>query len=525
MEVNLAKTLLIAFALSGYSHKVLANADVQLTNAESTASRTNNIIVVKERRLDGDWHAAWWELGSYMLLGIGMYSLEEETMQLDWDYEIEDGFLNHTWDRFTTKDAWKLDNNDFTMNWGHTYAGSFYHQAFRKNDLSFYQSLTGPIVGSLVWEGVIEYKEVVSINDHVTTMFGGAFLGEVFFQTSEMLKRKQSRSAHILASILNPSLSLENWYYDKGYNAPYRNFAQSFGFAKASEERFDLYSDLLYSNGTQYSDARTIALLGLNTRTDNLPLSYQQHQQVWFSDPVIATLNFELGFSSEGSDVYTTHAKLVYAGYANFVNNQQNHHRLIAGLWGGLNLVSFGKGDNEDFYGAINLAGFTVESSYKTLTYQLRTQFDFAFDFAMVRPFTKNAALADKQSGWWFTKPVLWQENYYYALGHSMELTSQLDIGSWQLSARLRHHYWDSIDHKEYERIGVAENRFDMDLKDTRFDANLSLGYQFTNIISAHLYLQYKERKGKAFGIDNSGFRKIERDNERLLGLRLSMSL
>jgi len=229
-QVFLVTSLLFIAVIEAKAADASQNGVSEETLLGNHVELNEGIFLLQESQLEGDWASSFYELGGYMLIGAGLYSQEEEAMKVDWDFEVEDGFIDHVWDRFTSKDAWKFDNNDFTLNWGHVYAGMFYHQAFRNNDLSFYQSLTGPIVGSLLWEGVVEYKEVVSINDHVTTIFGGAYFGEALFQTSEMLKRKQGSFANVLAAVFNPSQTYGHWYNDRPFSSRYRNFSKEFGF-------------------------------------------------------------------------------------------------------------------------------------------------------------------------------------------------------------------------------------------------------------------------------------------------------
>lgn len=80
-------------------------------------------------------------------------------------------------DNLTAKWWWDID--DFATNQiGHPYQGSLYFNAGRSNGLSFSESFLIAAFGSLTWEEFGETDDP-SINDIITTPYGGAIFGEV----------------------------------------------------------------------------------------------------------------------------------------------------------------------------------------------------------------------------------------------------------------------------------------------------------------------------------------------------------
>lgn len=85
-------------------------------------------------------------------------------------------------DNFKTGFVWDSDlfGTNFIL---HPYHGSLYFNAARANGFNFYQSIPFSFTGSLTWEYLFE-NEPPSINDLISTTFGGAAIGEVTHRLS-----------------------------------------------------------------------------------------------------------------------------------------------------------------------------------------------------------------------------------------------------------------------------------------------------------------------------------------------------
>jgi len=105
--------------------------------------------------------------------------------------------------------GWTVDRDKFDINQvGHPYQGSIYFNIARSNGLNFWESLGYTTVGSAVWEVAGETTKP-SINDQITTTFGGSFLGEALFRTAQTFfasaERTDSTLADIAGSVVSPS--------------------------------------------------------------------------------------------------------------------------------------------------------------------------------------------------------------------------------------------------------------------------------------------------------------------------------
>jgi hypothetical protein len=83
--------------------------------------------------------------------------------------------------------AWVFDTDPFSTNQlMHPYAGSVYYGFARSAGLSYWESLAYTFAGSLLWEYAGETGPP-SINDQITTSFGGSFLGEALFRMANLV--------------------------------------------------------------------------------------------------------------------------------------------------------------------------------------------------------------------------------------------------------------------------------------------------------------------------------------------------
>ena len=80
-----------------------------------------------------------------------------------------------------------IDRDPFSINQlGHPYQGNIYFGFARSAGLDFWRSLVYSLGGSLLWETAGETTPA-SLNDHINTAIGGAFIGEAAFRMASLL--------------------------------------------------------------------------------------------------------------------------------------------------------------------------------------------------------------------------------------------------------------------------------------------------------------------------------------------------
>jgi hypothetical protein len=99
----------------------------------------------------------------------------------DWD-SIERNFTG----------SWVYDSDTFDINqFGHPYQGSMYHGFARSAGQGYWTSAGYTILGSALWE-IAGETTPPSINDQITTGFGGSLLGEPLFRMASLLLETSS---------------------------------------------------------------------------------------------------------------------------------------------------------------------------------------------------------------------------------------------------------------------------------------------------------------------------------------------
>ncbi|HVW15997.1 MAG TPA: DUF3943 domain-containing protein [Mucilaginibacter sp.] len=124
--------------------------------------------------------------------------------------------------------SWAWDNDQFQTNEiGHPFHGSIFYNAFRSNGYSFWQSAPAAFAGSYLWETFGE-TQAPSINDFITTGFGGVMLGEVSHRMANKLTNNRThgfkrQAGEVFALLINPSNGLTRLLDGKFGKPPQRS--------------------------------------------------------------------------------------------------------------------------------------------------------------------------------------------------------------------------------------------------------------------------------------------------------------
>ncbi len=160
-----------------------------------------------EARIKKKWGRAILQTGAFLSYSTIRYWLRYKDFVEDWQYEL-------TWKdqarRFFTTEALRFDSNCFSINWTHGLAGALYYQMARANRLTWLESTLMTTAGSLFYEYVGEWREVISINDMIFTGLGGFPLGEAWYQMGAYFHSRKSLFPRVLG-FLNPFVELNRW--------------------------------------------------------------------------------------------------------------------------------------------------------------------------------------------------------------------------------------------------------------------------------------------------------------------------
>ncbi|MDP9131761.1 MAG: DUF3943 domain-containing protein [Nitrospirota bacterium] len=125
-----------------------------------------------------------------------------------------------------TDSKWVIDDDQFSVNQVlHPYGGSVYQGLARSAGLNFWESLAYTGAGSLLWELGGE-KTAPSINDQITTTFGGAFLGEPLFRMASLLLESDDEGKpgfwrELAAGVISPPTAFNRLVFGNRFDGIY----------------------------------------------------------------------------------------------------------------------------------------------------------------------------------------------------------------------------------------------------------------------------------------------------------------
>jgi hypothetical protein len=132
---------------------------------------------------------------------------------------------NTIWNNLTDS-KWVVDNDQFSVNqFLHPYGGTVYFGLARSAGLNFWESFLATGAGSFIWE-IGGERTRPSINDQVTTTFGGTFLGEPLFRMANLLLESDEDEEpgfwHELgAGIISPPTAFNRLVFGNRFDAIY----------------------------------------------------------------------------------------------------------------------------------------------------------------------------------------------------------------------------------------------------------------------------------------------------------------
>lgn len=149
---------------------------------------------------------AWIELGVFLTYSTTSYWTRADFPE-DWQFRLK---VHDQFERVFLLKGWRFDSNNFKLNWTHALAGGVYYQFARSNNLTWLESWLMTVAASTYWEALVEWKEVISLNDQIMTGLGGFSTGEPWYQIGHYLAHRPGLLAQAL-SFLNPAVKFNHW--------------------------------------------------------------------------------------------------------------------------------------------------------------------------------------------------------------------------------------------------------------------------------------------------------------------------
>lgn len=405
----------------------------------------------------------------------------------DWRYEL-------TWEdqkkRFLGFEAWRFDSNCFNLNWTHALAGTLYYTFARTNNLSVLESFLFTTAGSLYWEYIVEWRNVISINDNLFSAFGGVPTGEVWLVLGRYFSARSGWLNRIL-SFLNPILKFNDWL-DR--NEPGRHLQD----ADPMEHDFSLsLGPQRRRSGIQ---GERNGLAGrLRTRILSIP-EYGRPGQIQrgVHHTAVSELHLDVFWGDGGLEESQLFCKAALLGhYIKRIRADHTGYEVFLGLGTAFSYfrkkgtafydsceVKVKRGydlrldeprDFQDKFAIAHIAGPALMYDARFPHLRLRLTLDATIDFSLVNAFALNRHSEDHPiSG---TKTTVLHYGYYYALGASLMSGLSAELGGFRLEGSARFHYFDSIEGRDRFQAELTD---DTPIGDSRLSFRASLSYGFS---------------------------------------------
>jgi hypothetical protein len=406
-----------------------------------------------------------------LLAGTVWYWRHLDFNSADWDLR---------WDvpswrkKLFSTDAMRFDTNDFVTNGrDHSRVGWLYYLVGRANGLEMKAAFAFDLGATIVWEYVVEFRELISINDLIINTQAGPAIGEPLLQVGTFFRRgRPTLINRVLAFVFSPFEWLNGWLDNRPW--PGDDETDALGMTVERGHRFRLYLGGRSVN-FQPGVARNDVSLGMD-----LEVMMQKHYgrpgrwAGWLRSGALSRVAMGFTFPDEISEigsVFRTQTTVV-GHYRQDITAHDESGATGTGRRGYSLMVGNGaRFDYEtrrlaaenDRLAVASLFGpqldWTVYAGDILFRWEVAAYGDFALvDSHALGPETQ----ADP------TPPltgVLRAQGYYYAYGATGITRARLDLGPWTLEAEVRAHHFVSID-----GASRAESPLDAAFKDLTDD-------------------------------------------------------
>src|SRR5215831_10195940 len=342
--------------------------------------------------------------------------------------DIDYNWSLKTWrKRLITFQAVRFDDNAFAINTVlHPSSGLVLYLIARGNRLGPVTSFLLTTAASTLWEFLVEYREVASINDLIITPVAGATVGEPLIRASALLRAGGASAGPInmvVAAILDPIGALNRAFepHPSDAEAPAEIPTDRFGIPVDYRHRLTLGAGLAYADfqGRTRSEGQIVADLFVDSdpqlgsrgrRTALAGPGALTYLTFWLAlgdaevsgarlASKVAVLGRHLQAASGPDDVSITRESDVFLGLG---TGFEYYFRTLPAL-------------PDDFLGVARLLGPLFDWGLRQGKLRLHVEAAAFYDFALAHAL----ALADYTvvTGTDGLPRVLWQHGYYYAQG------------------------------------------------------------------------------------------------------------
>ncbi len=422
------RALLLRAALPGSTSVQIK--DGQLIDRQTQTSLTPNEAFDAIAREDNDKAnllRAGVELGVALGLATANY-VRDHSNKRDWEFSREDWLDS----KVVKRHGIRFDDNSPGVNYGHAWAGTGYYLVCRSNGMNQLEAFLCTATASSIWEFVVEYREVVSINDQAVTIVGGSIIGETLHLIARAFAEKGDTLLHKTLSALFDGPSAFNNWLDKKY-----------GRSMGNRQRYPLWSEIQFEFGQWRLSSQDESRLGarFDGKVINLPQVNQPGAiRKIIYDTVYAHFNYESTFGKK--DEYQAFQMVAQAAFAAYHAKQLAKdekgeligYSLFVGPAG--RVEAFEKGVKSaarpnDFMVNVSAIGTTLHMTGFARGLKVTASFSVFGDFALMRSIALENFEAENEQA--KLTSVLKNHGYYYGFGHTKTGEVVVEYDRWAI--------------------------------------------------------------------------------------------
>ncbi len=371
--------------------------------------------------------------------GIAWYNTDSHFNAKDWDYNWNWSNWNK---RLITYEAVRLDDNAFGINAIiHPLAGTGIYLIARGNRLGPLTSFLFATAESAIWEWVVEYREVVSINDMIFTPIAAIGIGEPMVRVSSLLRAGYPGPIkEVLATILNPIDAVNGWF--EGRHSTPLGPTDANGLPLLYRHRLEAGAGVGYTDFGA-AGSRNELEVGGDAFVDATPTLGEPGRRAGWVGP--GALNW-LAASLTGSDWQIVGARIFSeVALAGWLIRQTHEvaydqpissHSLFLGIGTGFEYASrWRPASGQDQLGIVRLPGALADWGLRRGKLDIHLVGDLFYDFAMAHALALAGYVSANGPG--AISSVLAGHGYYYAQGVSTSLRLVLEYDRLEAGASL----------------------------------------------------------------------------------------
>lgn len=431
------------------------------------------------------------EIGVQLSAAMAIYYKNLVFNQVDFDYTLKSGLKG----KFITGDAILFDDNDKMSNYGHVYAGVMYYQTARSNGFNSLESALITFASSAAWE-VMEYHEVLSINDQIMTPIGGYVIGEATYQIACALVQKDSYAAKALGYTINPNLGI-NHAMDKAFKGD--KYAAQPDCKRARWNDISVYVGLDKGQKAYEPSSNNDYIVGMQATVANIDGYNKEGSEAKMVYDTAMTKMLVEANGNQGLLDLKVVAQITAAAYykkdlKKDERGQLRGYDVILGVGSASTYYDRGTEElsaKEDFYGTINILGATAHTNIHYNGFNIKADIGFYGDFAMVKAYSLEPYKESRGGNMNDQSSIMKRKGYYWGAGTSAIAAISISKGRVTVGYEGQMSSAKSIN---------SRNRVDATSGDVYRDSlssnKISISYSLTKNVKVQLSREYITRKG-----------------------------